>query len=106
MTIPKNVQDAISRINHCELHSFDDDWLIIRAHLLSQDAEIARKEQEWHEMFDRALLAESRLAAANALLSEAWGFMNNEGIDWFDSKEDCGLLERIQSHLQGSGDEA
>jgi hypothetical protein len=37
---------ATDRINHCELHSFDADWKIIRAHLDSQEAEIARLHKE------------------------------------------------------------
>jgi len=88
MTIPKDVQDALSRVQLlCDAEAdWADidivDWQIIRTHLLSQDAEIARLESQREsverdcrdyrqiqiEDSARAELAESRLAAANAQL--------------------------------------
>jgi hypothetical protein len=90
----------------------------IRAHMLSQDAEIERliqessqrfiRGREWAELSGRnerrAELAESRLATANALLREAIGW------NWLDDgapRPDVMdvLDQRIQAHLQGAGNE-
>lgn len=70
MTIPQNVADAVERLDGYArvLPGLSPCVPTIRAHLMSQEAEIERLNAEWHEMFDRALLAESHLAAANALL--------------------------------------
>jgi hypothetical protein len=85
----------------------------IDAHLLSQDTEIERLSQEsaqqfirardWAELSgkneDRASLAESRLAAANALLRECYGFMESQSIDQRSWGETLSLGEKIDAHL-------
>ena len=149
MTMPKDVQEAVDRVNHCELHSFDADWLKIRAHLLSQDAEIDRligyvaeadrrvgvqfmaaqaaNEESWRrlnscgEAHRARLAAESRLAAANALLRDTlhqWPSLNCDAFhhkksDQQGDLDECEPLRRwralyagINAHLQGAGDEA
>src|SRR6185312_16024598 len=86
MTLPKDVQDAIRYGNECWNDESDPDeremWQTIRAHLLSQDAKIARlqhdlsdadersmlRSRERTEAVMRAELAESRLAASDAQL--------------------------------------
>lgn len=87
MTLPQNVKDAVESLE-CEIADPEDctAWQTIRANLLSQEAEIERLSQEsaqqfirardWAELSgkneDRASLAESRLAAADALLSRCF----------------------------------
>lgn len=81
MTLPKNVADAVTRLDTAcvdgRVMPSDDAWQTIRAHLMSQEND-----------------AESRVAAANALLSDVlhqWPTLNDS------------LRTAIQSHLQGSG---
>lgn len=108
MTIPQNVADAVRRCDQSAEDSPHDEsnWYVVRAELyrmtddlVAKEAEIERKEQEWSEMFDRALVAESRLAVSNALLRE-----------WLSGKwctpEYNAARQRAYDHLQGSGDEA
>ncbi|MGA9918581.1 MAG: hypothetical protein WBR17_39190 [Paraburkholderia sp.] len=59
LTLPKNVAEAIENVNACRLHTFDEDWQTIRAHLLIQ---------------------ESRLVSADSLLRK----LRNAGT-WFAS---------------------
>lgn len=91
MTLPTDVVEAVAKADQYAgtyEHGFavKNAWDTIRAHLLSQDAEIERLSQEsaqqfirardWAELSgkneDRASLAESRLAVANALLSRCF----------------------------------
>src|SRR6185312_10566291 len=74
MTLPKDVQDAMSDAGKCaaEIGGFAP-WESIRAHLLSQDAEIERRFGIGGELIiarrERDAL-QSRLATADALLRE------------------------------------
>jgi len=86
MTLTKNVKDAVSRVDRSlrEWRICQSPWQTIRAHLMSQAAEIDRLSQEsaqqfirardWAELSgkneDRASLAESRLAAAKAEIEQ------------------------------------
>ena len=101
MTIPKDVQEAVRNVAQSLRDTFIEDDIVheqvseIRAHLISQDAEIARLESQREsverdcrdyrqiqiEDSARAELAESRLAAANALLCEAiqWNWLDDAG---------------------------
>lgn len=135
MTLPQNVEDRIQKLSDRKLSVWQDmatAWLPgstapinadaflsliaevrrCRAHLMSQEAEIARLNAEWHEMFDRALLAESHLAAANALLRECVAGLGHvgypESMAMFngDHRRAENLHDEILEHLQGAGDEA
>ena len=117
MTLPQPVQDAVdSADNDCGLeltYLTRDEWQTIRAHLLSQEAEIDRlqhdlsdadersalRSRERTEAVMRAELAESRLAAANALPRDI------AGCQWFN-REAPATVELINAHLQGAGNEA
>ena len=114
---------------------------LLHAHLLNQEAEIdrlrsvhrwntdklggslmvCRDEHEKGEACDwetfvpieRVELAESRLAAANALLREAveWNWLDEDapqqaGVNAGNPSVMDDLYLKIQSHLQGAGDEA
>jgi hypothetical protein len=97
MTLSQNVEDALKLMDGCIStlpKGNKRDWQTIRAHLLSQDAEIERYKVAWTEYNDRTEWvqktakpkelglhradvlrlriesAESRLAAADALLRE------------------------------------
>ena len=74
--------------------------------LRDQEAEIERlreavmkQEGDASSALLRASIAESRLAAANALLLKVV-------TPYYDSAERLKLFKDIQSHLQGAGDEA
>lgn len=79
MTIPQNVKDAVAQLDNAMMFHADDlsyaSWTAIRAHLMSQDAEIERMKKDslggqfdYIALRDRLDLAESRLAAANERL--------------------------------------
>ena len=103
MTLPKDVAEAVDSLNR---RAPDAAWQIILAHLLSQDAEIGRLSQEsiqrfirgreWAELSGRnerrAELAESRLAAANALLQRTQ-------MKDYDAAAWLRLGVEIQAHL-------
>jgi hypothetical protein len=112
MTLPQNVKDAVKFANaECGKSSdftFDmsgADWQTIRAHLMSQEAEISnlrddrdswldqasQRLEDWDDMRRLAESAESRLASANALLREIMEF-----------GEDRELHIRIQDYLTTS----
>ena len=87
MTLPQNVKDALKLMDGC-ISTLPEgnkrDWQTIRAHLLSQDAEIERLQHDLSDADERSMLrsrerteaimraekVESRLAAADALLRE------------------------------------
>lgn len=103
MTLPQNVADAVKSVRkHFDL-SMDDAtceaWQTIRAHLMSQEAEIELLSVAAEQNMSDAKLAESRLAAANALLRELLGakWCTHEYVD---------VCNRSATHLQGAGDEA
>ena len=96
MTLPQNVKDAVKFANaECGKSSdftFDmsgADWQTIRAHLLSQEAEIER--------------LQSRLAAANALLRDIkdWDVNQAQGTCLMVP---LNLRKRIQAHLSENAD--
>lgn len=72
MALPKDVQSAVAAADAAVVGCDDTigvrQWRIIRAHLLSQDAEIADLIGKRDFLLRHYNLAESRLAAANALL--------------------------------------
>jgi len=102
MTLPKDVQDAMSDAGKCaaEIGGFAP-WESIRAHLLSQDAEIERRFGIGGELIiarrERDAL-QSRLATADALLRELLE------AKWCTPEYDE-AIKRVISHLQGAGDE-
>ncbi len=97
MTLPQNVKDAVGNVDACRLETFDADWLKIKADLLSYEAEIEWLQAGLAKHVDRVCELESRLAAANALLLECQQTVMSLHPATY---------ERIQSHLQGAGDEA
>jgi len=115
MTLPRDVQDAIMELDAVHDQRFApwrNQWTTIRAHLLSQDAEIERLNGLWKMMTKLAVKkdgqikdAESRLAAANAPLRDIkdWGVDAAQGACLMVPHS---LRSRIQSHLQGADDEA
>lgn len=91
MTLPQNVKDAVRSIDDSETVAATphpdwnalvkiisvDDWQIISAHLLSQDAELAGYKAEmerlnvsWAARSHDVVIAESRLAAATAEIEQ------------------------------------
>lgn len=134
MTLPQNVKDAVKFANaECGKSSdftFDmsgADWQTIRAHLLSQEAEIERYKVAWTEYNDRTEWvqktakpkelglhradvlrlriesAESRLAVANALLRDIkdWDVNQAQGAYLMVP---LNLRKRIQAHLSENAD--
>lgn len=111
MTIPQNVADAVGAADaayglYSSGFSGHRHWQTIRTHLLSQESEIDRLRESTHYangVADLAMkhrdLAESRLAAANALLWEVYAY-----IDMFAPNSE--LYDEVEAHLQGAGDEA
>lgn len=98
MTLPKNVKDAVKELDAVHDQRFAPwrgQWQTIRAHLMSQEAEVERLRESTHYangVADLAMkhrdLAESGLAAANAILQKVyvWG-------------ENMDLHEQIRVHL-------
>jgi hypothetical protein len=86
MTLPQNVKDAVAQLDNAMMFHADDlsyaSWTAIRAHLLSQEAEIER--------------LQSRLAAANALLREC----RRMAARLLPTPHD--LYEQIDAFLQGA----
>ena len=142
MTLPKDVADSLADIAgeaecRCDVaytsrrlkdptcnHDLAESVGIIRAHLLSQDAEIERKASELATQFIRARdwaglsgrnerraeLAESRLATANALLRECDEVARKRGdkyglCDAIDNDGQPYQSAHLAAHLQGAGDE-
>lgn len=101
MTLPQNVKDAVAYVEEV----FDDcdngEWQTIRAHLLSQESEIDRLRANNDKLYrehvalqNATVAAESRLAAADALLRE------------IGKMADGTLCDKVRDYLQGAGDEA
>lgn len=98
MTLPQNVKDAVKELDAVHDQRFAPwrgQWQTIRAHLMSQEAEIARLNRLWESMTNLAVkkdgqikTAESRLAAANAILQKV-----------YDCGENLDLHEQIRAHL-------
>ena len=127
MTLPQDVQDAVGVLDNACLNGrvipSEDAWQTIRAYLLSQETDIARLRTivaecaneagavvspscSWQFLADvpyeiRMVCrnAESRLAAADALLRELLE------AKWCTPEYDE-AIKRVISHLQGSADEA
>lgn len=105
MTLPKDVAEAVDRLDNAVMfrapNAVYDAYRAIRTHLLSQDTEMARKSEESTQQFIRGRewaelsgrnerryeIAESRLAAANALLSRCFVQIGEltKGLDPHDS---------------------
>jgi hypothetical protein len=85
MTLPQNVKNAVAQLDNAMMFHADDlsyaSWTAIRAHLLSQEAEIER--------------LQSGLAAANERLREV-----------YEHGDNFKLYARIGTRLQGASDEA
>lgn len=87
MTMDENVAKAVERADlavSVGMTASLKDWQTIRARMVELEAENERLRE--------------RAEKAKALLSEAWGFLSNESIDWVDAK-DGSLLDRITAHL-------
>jgi hypothetical protein len=130
MTLPQNVADALkSQDQSAEDSPYDESaWQTIRAHLMSQEAEIDELVRALTMCTDRAKRAESRLAAANAqlrlmhrVLSQAVcvacaddGSAKDHELDKLEGVlRDQGWITTAvvpstptDEHLQGAGDEA
>lgn len=110
MALPREVADALGQLDAAHDERFApwrNQWLTIRAHLLSQDAEIARvlAAATLHRdgrlrALEHMAASESRLAAADALLRDV------DGWDGLGGSMPDRLFERIDAYLQGDGDEA
>lgn len=134
MTLPKDVADAMASLE-CEIADPMDctAWRAVRAHLLSQDA----TNQRLREVGRKAVLAnadlrqqtyalESRLAAADALITEWRGLVLGHNAEckiacdpdrckyrpYLEANgrrcPECPVNDMIEipAHLQGYGDEA
>lgn len=92
MTLPQNVEDPLKLMDGC-ISTLPEgnkrDWQTIRAHLLSQDAEIER--------------LESRLAAADALLRDIKDWDVNQAQGTY-LMVPLNLRKRIQAHLSENAD--
>lgn len=92
MTLPKNVEDAVKRLDTAcvdgRVMPSDDAWQTIRAHLVSQEAEIADLISKRDFLLRHYNDAESRVAAANALLRKV-----------YDCGENMHLHEQIRVYL-------
>ena len=121
MTLPQDVQDAVGVLDNACLNGrvipSEDAWQTIRAHLLSQDAEIARLNAECEQRMLQAMqngqaakVAESRIAAADALLLRYCVQVSelSKGLDPHDPifTDLQKLGADYMAHLQGAGDEA
>lgn len=102
MALPKEVQDALSQV-HMMVDSESEwadidiaDWQTIRAHLLSQEEEIADLIGKRDFLLRHYNLAESRLAAADALLRECRRMAARLSPTPHD------LYEQIDACLQGA----
>lgn len=108
MTLPKDVERAIAGRDEYGLMN-DDMWRAVRAHLLSQDAEIVSAHAAELRLSQRAELAESRLAAADALLRQIKDWDVARSLQ--PTREETlfaipfELRTRVAAHLQGAGDE-
>ena len=104
MTLPQNVKDAVKSLE-CEIADPEDckAWQTNRAHLLSQDAEIADLIGKRDFLLRHYNLAESRLAAANALLRDIkdWDVNQAQGTCLMVP---LNLRKRIQAHLSENAD--
>ena len=116
MTLPQNVKNAVAQLDNAMMFHADDlsyaSWTAIRAHLLSQDAEIADLIGKRDFLLRHYNIAESRLAAANALLREAieWNWLDEDSPAIAGVNKDIpsamdAIYTAIKSHLQGAGDE-
>lgn len=106
MTLPQNVKDAVRSIDDSETVAATphpdwsalvkiisvDDWQIISAHLLSQAAEIADLIGKRDFLLRHYNLAESRLAAANALLR----FMRTRFDAYMDDSDRAAIDAALQ----------
>lgn len=117
MTLPQNVKDAARSIDDSETVAATphpdcnalvkiisvDDWQTIRACLLSQDAEIADLIGKRDFLLRHYNLAESRLAAADALLRDIkdWDVNQAQGAYLMVP---LNLRKRIQAHLSENAD--
>ena len=130
MTLPQNVADAVkSQDQSAEDSPYDESaWQTIRAHLMSQEAEIERVKSIADAHCDGRLTAIARLAAANAqlrlmhrVLSQAVcvacaddGSAKDHELDKLEGVlRDQGWITTAvvpstptDEHLQGAGDEA
>lgn len=101
MTLPQNVEDALKLMDGC-ISTLPEgnkrDWQIILAHLLSQDAEIADLIGKRDFLLRHYNLAESRLAAANALLRDIKDWDVNQAQGTY-LMVPLNLRKRIQAHL-------
>ena len=94
MALPQNVKDALKLMDGCisTLPEGNElDWQTIRAHLMSQDAEIELLRVGCEQNLLHAQMAESRLAAADALLR----FVRTR----FDAYMDDSDRASIEAHL-------
>lgn len=105
MTLPQNVKDALGELDAAHDQRFApwrNQWQTIRAHLMNQEAEIDELVRALTMCTGRAKRAESRLAAADALLrkcrDEFAAIPRSLGYDFTH-------LPEIDAHLQGAGDE-
>lgn len=113
MTLPEDVQDAMdSADNDCGLdltYMTRDEWHDIRAHLLSQDAEIARLQSGLAKHVNRMCKLQSRLDAADALLKDLYArfdrINHDEDGDAYINESHYGM-RNIEAYRKGAGDEA
>lgn len=101
MTLPQNVEDALKLMDGC-ISTLPEgnkrDWQTIHAHLLSQEAEIADLIGKRDFLLRHYNLAESRLAAANALLRDIKDWDVNQAQGTY-LMVPLNLRKRIQVHL-------
>ena len=92
MALPKDVQGAVDSLE-CEIADPEDctAWQTIRAHLLSQDAEIERLQSGIAKHVNSVCDLQSRLAAADALLRECLRYLNPHHYP--------DTIKRIDAHL-------
>lgn len=101
MTLPKDVAEAVAlgdQFADTYKHGFavKNAWDVIRAHLLSQDAEIVQLARKNNLLLIAAKLAESRLAAAGAQLDiKDWDVRRSPQLErgkrYFRSRLNCGF---------------
>lgn len=105
MTLPQNVKDAVGRVDRSlrEWSICQQPWQTIRARLLSQDAEIADLIGKRDFLLRHYNLAESRLAAANALLRDIKDWDVNQAQGTY-LMVPLNLRKRIQAHLSENAD--
>lgn len=106
MTLPQNVKDAVKLMDGC-ISTLPEgnkrDWQTIRAHLMSQEAEIADLIGKRDFLLHHYNLAESRLAAADALLRDIKDWDVNQAQGTY-LMVPLNLRKRIQAHLSENAD--